>query len=848
MIRFCQVGSLVLRRIICLIFAVACSLPAPAQTPSLEHDYIYPDAAHMSAVARAAAAEPADGATITYTAFDKTVYTMRQFNGKYTAIIVSQADLDSYTLDKIRILLDRQDVAYAQYVEFLGWEPPGQGLLHVAYVKTCGAGCGLLGVKDVELDPKCFTEWEAYAYAYVTHEFAHNFDRFSEFLFIKPDPGHSWTDFAHRYLTVFNGYGGGAPDTPVINPVEQLQHWIDFSYKPYLQAADHTWQKCIEDDQCDPGAKLGIAQHAQAGPILRLGQLYGVATMKKLGPYLLAQIPGRNLNLATTTDSEKRDLLEEMLGFGLGANVACFFDFLGWPVPDDLRARLTTQFGTNALCQDKDGDGYTPIQGDLDDNNAAVHPGATEVRNGIDDDCNGLVDDVLITENGDYPNTTAAALNLQLPSRIQGTISSSTDSDFFSFQLTTAALVKFKLQSLSVFQGWLFVYKPDLSGWQDFIYVGAGATNEMTKSLPAGKWIFSVEYNNQSNPGAYESLVQQVKPWPIAYSATAPTNDAPGHFILRAPDLPAEIAATANPIAHFWVSNVGWAGTAPVSKTGATTLAWQAPDTLSGKLLYRVQFYDGDLPAIAVSDPISFNVTAPVAGAVISAASFGSGPIAPGEIVSIFGTGMGPTTGVLNRLDGAGKVDTLLSGTRVLFDGVPAPLFFVRADQINAVVPYAVNSKAASQGQVQVQVELNGAQSKVITATAAPSAPALFTVAAGKGQAAALNEDLSFNSAANPASKGSTVVLFGTGEGQTSPGGVDGQLAAAPLPSPTLPLTVMIGGLPADVIYKGLAPGFAGLLQINARVPAGVTSGSAVPVVVTVGTAGSQAGVTLAIR
>jgi uncharacterized protein (TIGR03437 family) len=112
-----------------------------------------------------------------------------------------------------------------------------------------------------------------------------------------------------------------------------------------------------------------------------------------------------------------------------------------------------------------------------------------------------------------------------------------------------------------------------------------------------------------------------------------------------------------------------------------------------------------------------------------------------------------------------------------------------------------------------------------------------------------LNEDGSSNSAENPVAPGSVIQLYGSGEGQTDPAGVDGQFANDVLPTPLLPVTLRIGGQEASVVYAGGAKGqVAGLLQISARVPDGVASGDAVSVVLTVGGASSQPGVTIAVK
>jgi uncharacterized protein (TIGR03437 family) len=126
----------------------------------------------------------------------------------------------------------------------------------------------------------------------------------------------------------------------------------------------------------------------------------------------------------------------------------------------------------------------------------------------------------------------------------------------------------------------------------------------------------------------------------------------------------------------------------------------------------------------------------------------------------------------------------------------------------------------------------------------------VFTIdATGTGQGAIVNQDGTVNSAANPAPRGSVVSIYATGEGQTSPPGVTGSVTQLDLKKPVLPVTVTIGGIGATVQYAGSAASVvAGLLQVNAVVPQGVSPGAAVPVVVNVGTTPSQPGVTMAVK
>jgi uncharacterized protein (TIGR03437 family) len=233
------------------------------------------------------------------------------------------------------------------------------------------------------------------------------------------------------------------------------------------------------------------------------------------------------------------------------------------------------------------------------------------------------------------------------------------------------------------------------------------------------------------------------------------------------------------------------------------------------------------------------------AAAIVNAASFKGGAVAPGEMVTIFGTGIGPTTlagfQIANNL-----VSASVAGTRFLFDGNPAPIIYVSATQSTVMVPYAVAGKTTT----QVVAEYQGVQSAPVTLNVADAVPGLYTITQnGTGPAAIVNQDGSINSGSSPAPKGSVVLLFLTGDGQTNPPGVDGKLALDTLPRTAAPVTVTIGGVTAEVAYSGVAPqSIAGFTQLNVTVPATAPSGSAVPLVVRVGTASSAAGVTIAIQ
>jgi uncharacterized protein (TIGR03437 family) len=239
---------------------------------------------------------------------------------------------------------------------------------------------------------------------------------------------------------------------------------------------------------------------------------------------------------------------------------------------------------------------------------------------------------------------------------------------------------------------------------------------------------------------------------------------------------------------------------------------------------------------------------APVIRSVVNAASYAGGVVSPSEMVVIFGTGLGPSQLAGMTLNSSGLVSTGYSANAVIsvqFNGFAAPLVYTSSTAIAVMAPYEITGSTA-----QVTVTYQGKTSAPVTVNVAATTPAIFTAdASGAGQAVGIDnyEAGTRNSSANPAAQGSTIILYATGGGQTWPEGVDGQLGAAPLPVPILPVRVTIGGVPALVEYAGGVYGeVAGMLQLIVVVPSGV-SGSAVPVVVEIGNAVSQAGVTIAV-
>jgi uncharacterized protein (TIGR03437 family) len=258
----------------------------------------------------------------------------------------------------------------------------------------------------------------------------------------------------------------------------------------------------------------------------------------------------------------------------------------------------------------------------------------------------------------------------------------------------------------------------------------------------------------------------------------------------------------------------------------ATAAAFEQPVSITVDGAGKVYVADAFSSVVRVLKP----VTPPpgVVAAVTNGASNLAGPISAGEIVTLYGSGLGPAQ-LASCINGpAGLIDTVLDGTQVFFNGTAANVLYTSANQVAAVVPTTISS-----GTAQVSVTYQGQSSAAVSAVVSPAAPALFTInSTGKGQAAAVNQDGSVNSALKPAGPGEFISLYATGGGSAG----------------ALPVTVTIAGQTVAAQYAGQAPGYlAGFMQINAQIPSGIRANSATPVSIQVGSAASQAGVTIAV-
>lgn len=223
--------------------------------------------------------------------------------------------------------------------------------------------------------------------------------------------------------------------------------------------------------------------------------------------------------------------------------------------------------------------------------------------------------------------------------------------------------------------------------------------------------------------------------------------------------------------------------------------------------------------------------TTPVisANSIYNAVTLQPGPIAPGEILAISGSNLGPATPVAAS---SGNLPTTLGGVQLTINGsLPAPLLYASSTLVVAILPYnAAGSGATIGGTVTLMLTNNSVPSNTVTTGVAYSSPGLFTVAnqtTGKAGVKAINPDGTLNSSDNPVAAGSVVTLYAAGLGPVTPSFTAGTVApTTPLYNTMTETFVNVAGQFATVLFSGLAPGTLGSYQINIQIPASVPSGA----------------------
>ena len=239
------------------------------------------------------------------------------------------------------------------------------------------------------------------------------------------------------------------------------------------------------------------------------------------------------------------------------------------------------------------------------------------------------------------------------------------------------------------------------------------------------------------------------------------------------------------------------------------------------------------------------------AGGVVNAGSYATGGVAPGSIVSIFGANLASQPVSASSLPLSTTLGNVMS---VTFAGIPAPLYFVSFSQINAQVPWELVADGSS---VSVVVTTDAGSSLPQSVQVTPAQPGIFTTSAnGGGQAIATdNSDGAIAAPAgainilstHPIQLGDYLIIWCTGLGAVDSNIADGANTGGAIVNTLGQPTVLIGGVPATLVYSVLSPQYAGEYQVAAQVPPGTPTGNAVPLQIQMNGVTTLANVTIAV-
>jgi len=370
-------------------------------------------------------------------------------------------------------------------------------------------------------------------YGTLVHELLHLWDFRGQLWLQGPDTGHSFTEafepwanaeFGLHYLYTHFSVFGALPPQQGLDWIEGLQ------IARYINEPLLDWDSYYSDE----AYALSLAGNApvprdyerlaiQGAFVTRLMRLHGVAAMQGVSDLLEAyRLTGADVGSLTPADVNRNFI--RFIGDGLQLDISGYLDFWKFPVPADLRTHLA-QYPPSPMLVDGDNDGIAPWFGDYDDIRNDIYPGADELLDGVDNNLNGMIDELVVTETGgDFPASTA----ITLPVAINGELSDLADVDSFTFTLAEPSLVSFQTQTIrgdvtAEING--RTYERLIGG----LRLDGGFANEINDTFRGGsERTFAVEagahtlevgaFNSNSNPGEYQVqvFINDYAPPPLA--------------------------------------------------------------------------------------------------------------------------------------------------------------------------------------------------------------------------------------------------------------------------------------------------------------------------------------------
>jgi hypothetical protein len=542
---------------------------------------------------------------VQYTSFAGVTYNLTAFDGLYCryALPATWTQAGALTPSQLRRLIDLTDLTYAQLKEITSGEPQGPGLLTIAVIPT-GTAAGHAGssFKGIELSENELSSTLQHINSdlltpELLHELIHNFEIFILQINLGySDSVHAWTQFMIPFLQYYSRAGVIQSDADA---------WFQKKITEYTLTWDSTnatWAQCVRNGNNCPNVQ---ANSAWAGLLLRFTKLHGVEAIKRalrfIRDYAVTH-PSTGPNpTGPQTPEEKNDLLMESLADGAQQNILCELDTWHWFATTEARARIVQRFpNANSFCADTDGDGFSPLLGDTNDTDSQIKPTAVERLNNLDDDCDLVVDNLLTTEQTDFPSTTQSAPTIPIPSKIRGQVTPS-DSDTFLVNHTDPLprRIRINLQSPNTFVGFVQLQPVDLNGRTQSFSIAGGGAQILTLPRP-GLWAITVQ-NSSSAISDYTLSIENAAPQLSPVRLKVIPGSTSGTIQITA-NIDAALTNNAAPnLARFWLGSTGISQTTQLQSQLSFTMAIPSG---SGPFSLRAQLLHDETPTTKFTIPL----------------------------------------------------------------------------------------------------------------------------------------------------------------------------------------------------------------------------------------------------
>jgi hypothetical protein len=549
--------------------------------------------------------QPLTGYPFEYTSFAGTTFNLTAYDGIKVrfALPNSWIQPEGLTTIQLRRLIELTDLTYTLLQEITAGEPQGSGLLTIAVIPTGNlaghAGSNFKGIElsESELGSTIQNLNNDLTSPVLLHELSHNFDLWILYLSLGyPDSSHAWTSFLIPFFQYYSRAGTLQSDADSLLQKKITEYTLDWD------STGATWADCVKNGNHCPNIS---ANNAWAGLLLRYTKLHGVEAILRTFRYLrdyAATHPATGPNPTNPqTPDARNDLLIEALAEGAQQNLLCEIDTWHWSFSSEARIRINQRFpASNSFCIDADRDGFSPLTKDADDSNPQIKPTAIETINMIDDDGNGIIDDLLLTEQSDFPSTTQSAPTISIPSKIQGRATpSDIDTIIINSTDTLPRRLRVNLESPNTFVGFIQLQPVDLIGrTQSFSVAGGGA--QILTLMRAGLWALTVQ-SSSSIASDYTLTIENAEPATSTARLKVVPGSAPNTIQITASiDTTRTYSAIPNAV-RFWIGPKGFSESS--SFQSQLTLSIPVPDT-SNQFAIRAQLMRNETPITKPTLPL----------------------------------------------------------------------------------------------------------------------------------------------------------------------------------------------------------------------------------------------------